>query len=315
MALIDDVISYLQDNCDEAASTARQTASRIQNGGVVPLQNISLDYDPNIPVLQEPPKFSDLFPGSDSTNAEVQRLDAEVEKWMDKYFPEINACLRESPEQWLCKIISGSDPFGDSKAILDVLWHEARDRAYRAANAEQQNIAVSFSNRGFSLPPGVSVRLHVEAEQRASQAIADVNRAQTVEMLRVKVDLLKFAEEQAIRLKIGVMNALQSFYVAWVSIPDKDIERARIRAQAQATLYSSLSDYYRVQVQFEELRLRAAQSDVQAKLDVDRNKISAFTSNRSAGALAQATAAFAEQAGAAANAQSALLISSVSGES
>lgn len=307
MATIDSVIAFLQSQAEDALSSARQTASRIQNGGVVPLQNIALDYTPNVPDLAPPPKFSDLFPGSDTTNAEVQRLNAEADAWIDKYFPEINACLRDSPEQWLCKIISGSDPWGDSKAVLDLMWHEARDRAYRTSNTEQRTIDATYSERGFTMPPGVAVRLAVESEQRASQAIADLNRAETERMLQIKVDLLKFAEEQAIRLKLGVMDAMRAFYLAWVSLPDKDIERARVSAQAQASFYGALSSYYNVQVAFENLRLRAAEADVDAALGVDRNKIAAFTSNRSADALAQATRGFADVSASAANAQSALV--------
>lgn len=307
MATIDSVISFLQDNATSALRTARETASRIHGTGVVPLQNIKLDFEPNQPNLPPPPTFSDLFPGTDTSNTEIKRLDAEVDKWIDKYFPEIAACLRDKPEEWLCKIISGSDPWGDSKAVLDLMWHEARDRAYRQANAERRVIDATYSERGFTLPPGVAVRLGVEAEQRASQAVADLNRAQTERMLEIKVDLLKFAEEQAIRLKLGVMEALRAFYLAWVSLPDKDIERARVRAQAQASLYGALSSYYNVQVAFEQLRLRAAEANVDAALGVDRNRIAAYTSNQSASALAQATGAFADVAAANSNAQSALV--------
>ncbi|WNV50615.1 hypothetical protein [Pseudomonas phage Rollin] len=313
MATIDSVVDFLSDTAEDALRTAREVTSRIQGGGVVPLNSISLDFEPNAPVLAPPPTFSDLFPGSDSTATEVQRLDAEVDKWIDKYFPEINACLRDSPEQWLCKIISGSDPFADSKAIMDILWHEARDRAYRTSNSETQTIHATYSERGFTLPVGVAVRLGVESQVRASQAIADVNRTQTTEMLRVKVDLLKFAEEQAIRLKLGVMDALRAFYVAWVSLPDKDIERSRIRAQAQASLYGALSSYYNVQLGFEQLRLRAAEADVDAQLGVDRNKIAAYQGNQSAGALADAVRGFTDVTSSAASAQSALIVSTVEG--
>jgi len=313
MTTIDSVLDFLRDTAEDALRSARETTSRIQGGGVLPLNKITLDYEADTPKLAPPPTFSDLFPGSDSSAAEVQRLDAEVDKWIDKYFPEINACLRDAPEEWLCKIITGSDPFADSKAILDVLWHEARDRAYRASNAEVQTIHATYSERGFTLPAGVAVRLGVEAQVRAAQTIADVNRTQSVEMLKVKVDLLKFAEEQAIRLKLGVMDALRAFYVAWVSLPDKDIERARVRAQAQSSLYSALSSYYNVQLGFEQLRLRAAEADVEAQLGVDRNKIAAYQSNQSASALADAVRGFTDVTSSAASAQSALIVSTVEG--
>ena len=313
MAGIDDIISFLRDTAEDSLSTAREVTSRIGGVGVVPINSIDLDYDPEKPVLGPPPTFSDLFPGSDSSAAEVQRLDAEVEKWIDKYFPEINACLRDAPEQWLCKIISGSDPFADSKPIMDILWHEARDRAYRTSSTETRTLHATYSERGFTLPNGVAVRLGVESQVRASQLIADVNRTQTTEMLKVKVDLLKFAEEQAIRLKLGVMDALRAFYVTWATLPDKDIERARVRAQAQASLYGALSSYYNVQLGFEQLRLRAAEADVEAQLGVDRNKIAAYAGNQSAGALADAVRGFTDVSASSVNAQSALIVSTVQG--
>ena len=313
MATIDQIIANLQDTVDDALVTARSTTSRISTGGVVTTQSLDLEFEPNVPTLQPPPQFSDLFPGTDSTSSEVQRLDAEVEKWLDKYFPEINACLRDKPEQWLCKIISGSDPFADSQHVVDLLWHQARDRAYRAATSEARTIHATYSERGFSLPPGVAVRLVVEAEQRASQAAADVNREQTGRMMELKVDLLKFAEEQAVRLKLGIMDALRAFYVTWSTIPDKDIERARVRAQAQASLYGALSSYYNVQVAFEQLRLRAAEAGVETQLNIDRNKIAAFSANRSPDALATAVRGFTDVASSASNATSALVVQSIGG--
>ncbi|WP_167141263.1 hypothetical protein [Pseudomonas sp. OTU750018] len=306
MANQDQVVAFLQDNVGDVLRTARETASRIQNGGLVPLQGVSLNYEANIPVLAPPPKFSDLFPGADGTSAELQRLDSETDKWFERYFPEFSVLQNDSPEAWACKILSGSDPYADSKAVLDLLWHEARDRAYRVGASERRSIDASFAERGFPLPPGVAVRLGVEAEQRATQAIADINRQQTGRMLELKVELIKFAEEQAVRLKLGVMDALRAFYTTWVSLPDKDIERARVQAQAQASLYGALSSYYNVQLGFEGLRLRAAEADVEAALGIDRNKIAAFTSNRSASALSDTVRGFTEVASSGLNAQSAL---------
>lgn len=307
MASVEDAVTRLQGTVESTLRSARETASRI-TGSVVPdLLAHAFDFQVDKPNLAPPPTMSDLFPGVDQTNSELIRLDAETEKWLGKYFPELTACLRDKPEQWLCKIISGSDPFGDSTAVVDALWHEARDRAYRAASTETRSILATFAERGFSLPPGVAVRLVTEAEQRAGQAIADVNRSETARMAELKLDLLKFAEEQAIRLKLGVMDTLRAFYVSWLSIPDKDIERARIRAQAQASLYQALSSYYNVELGFEQLRLRAAETGIDAAMGIDRNKIAAFSSNRPAEALAQAVRGFTDVASSASNAGSALV--------
>lgn len=46
------------------------------------------------------------------------------------------------------------------------------------------------------------------------------------------------------------MSALADFYRMWITVPDKDIERAKVKAQAQASLYSALSSYYNVEISF-----------------------------------------------------------------
>lgn len=307
MSVLDSALDFLRNQSTNALTLAKETTSRIHSYSLAPITDVKLEYTPDFPTLAPPPTMSDLFVGVDGTNAELQRLDAETEKWITKYFPELAGCLRDKPEEWLCKIISGSDPFADSKYVIDLIWNEARDRAYRAATTETATIHALYSERGFSLPPGVAVRLTTEAEQRASQAISDVNRAESIKAADLKVGLLKFAEEQAIRLKLGIMDSLRAFYIAWNTMPDKETDRARVRAQAQSSLYGALSSYYNVELGFEQLRLKAAEAEVQAVLDVDKNKIAAFSGNRAADALAQAVKGFAEVSASAANAQSTLM--------
>ncbi|MCZ4321465.1 hypothetical protein [Pseudomonas anguilliseptica] len=313
MSNYESAADFLQGHAEEALERAATLANRISVGGFIPLNNFDLDYEQQKPAMAPPPQFSDLFPGADTSSAEVIRLNGEVEKWIEKYFPEMNGPLRESPDQWACKIITGSDPYGDSKAVIDLIWHEARDRAYRAANTETRTLAAVFSERGFQLPPGALVQMTEASEVRASQAIADVNRAESIKMAEIKVDLVKFAEEQAIRLKLGLMDSLRAFYMAWIALPDKDIERARVRAQAQASLYGALSSYYNVELGFEQLRLRAAETDLETKIGLDRNKIAAFAATRSHDALASASRGFADVSSAAANAQSSLAAEITSG--
>ena len=304
--------NFLREHAEDAMRSARETASRI-HGSAVPLTGAAMEFTLEKPALTKPPEFSDLFPGADSTSAEVIRLNGEVEKWIDKYFPELPGSLRSDPEQWAHKIITGTDPFGDSKAVIDALWHEARDRAQRDAGSARRTLEATFSERGFSLPPGALVRLSADAEREASQAIANVNRTETAKMAELKVDLIKFAEETAVRLKLGIMDSLRAFYMAWISLPDKDIERSRVHAQAQASLYGALSSYHNVQLGFEQLRLRAVEATVQASNDGDRNKIAAYTNSQSAGALANAVRGFSDISAASANAQSSLVAEITSG--
>lgn len=302
---IDKSIEFLQSHATSALSTAVGLANRIATYTPGP-SNISFAYTPNKPNLQPPPSFGDLLP-SNTAPASIRYLDAEVDKWLGKFFPELSASLRSTPEEWLAGIITGASPLGLSKEHFDSVWHEGRDRAYRAAGTEQATIRAEFSERGFDLPPGALVATLNASEIRASEAIADINRQQNLRNAEIKLDLLKFAEEQAIVLKRGIMGEIASFYGRWIELMNRDVEVARTKAQAYASLSSALSSYYNVELGFEELRLRAAQGRLE--VGVQRTRAAQLEGEVRASqnsSLAQAARAIGDISGAAANAQSSL---------
>lgn len=305
MAMIDDNINNLFDLAQNALSIANGRANSI---GLTSYNAPSskLDYTPGALNLEKPLALGD-FLSPDTSAATVKYLNGEAEKWLDKFFPEIQACLRTAPEEWLCGIITGQKPFGLSKEVFEAVWHESRDREYRARNSEVRQLHAEFSSRGFSLPVGAHVAAISQAEERASDAISQVNRAQTVKDAEIKLDLLKFAEEQAIKLKLGVLNAMADFYRMWIELPNKEIEANRTKTQAYASFQSALSSYYNVQLGFEELRLRAAEVRMNGKLDVTKLNASMVGADGRNAALGVAADAFGKVAASAASAASTLV--------
>ena len=245
MATIDSLLDALRDQAASALFTARATTSRISNNAPVGVRNHNLDYTFRKPTLAPPPGFGDLLPG-DTTGDTIQFLDSEAEKWLDKFFPEIQACLRTTPEEWLCGILTGQKPFGLDKAIFDLVWHNSRDREYKARNTEVRQIYNRFSNRGFTLPPGALVAATAQAEERASDAIAEVNRAQTLRDAEIKLDLMKFAEEQADEFGVvtqpAVMLATRGGYVNRAGIPGTEAGQTWASWDSGAT-WSKIADY------------------------------------------------------------------------
>lgn len=288
---------FLQDVATQALQSANNNASRIYSlPPQIALREPNFQVDLTKPNIGPPPSFGDLF-GPDDTDPTIKYMNQQADEWIAKYFPEINACLKTLPEEWLCGIISGVKPFGQSKDYFELVWHQARDRAYRTRASEQKTIAAQYSARGFSLPPGAMVDQMAQAEDRANDTILDVNRDQALKDADIKLDLLKFAEEQAIRLKLGVMQALADFYRQWISVSDQDIRSAAVRAQAQAALYGALSSYYGVEIAFEQLILRAAETDASIDIDVDRNRLTKQGNFApTASALGTAVSAFANTA-------------------
>lgn len=291
----EDTTAFLQSQATNALNQATNNASRIYSlPPKQPLREPDFDVTLTKPLLDAPPKLSDLFTEGDTTQTNLVWLDSQADEWLTKYFPEVNGCLKTQPEETLCAIIGGTRPFGISSTVFEMVWNQARDRAYRTSNSERNTLEAEFSSRGFTMPTGALVDLIAQSERKATDVILDVNRDQALKDAEIKVELLKVALELATRIKLGVMSALADFYRMWLSLPDKDIERARIRAGAMSAFYSALSSYYNVEIAFQELTLKAAQTEAGIDIDVDRNRLqheSHFGSTASA--LGTAVSAFA----------------------
>lgn len=303
----DETTAFLESHADRALRDANNFARRISNQPKPDLSDPRVNVDLKKPNLQQPPKFSDLFPDADGTSEEVSRLNGMVDEWISDYFPSINDCFRTVPDEWLCNIISGKNPFGLHESVFEAVWHQARDQQERTMRSEEASLRANFSERGFSLPPGAYVAAVDQSRERASEAIQEVVRQEAIRNEEIKLQLLQFAVEQATRYKLGIMSSLSDFYRTWVTIPNQEIERARVRAQAYSSLYSALSTYYNVEVAFEDLRLKAAGADVDAQLGADRNKVALYGANTASGALAQAVRGFASVSAEAASAAGSLI--------
>jgi hypothetical protein len=294
---------HASDALREASNAARRISAQMPPAMSYPRPNVGL----NKPAIEPPLKFSDLFPDADGTAEEVERLDDEVNGWLKEYFPSITDSLKDVPDEWLSNIISGDNPFGLHESVFEAVWHNSRDREERGLRSERASLAAEYSARGFSIPPGAMVAALDKASQRASEAVQEVNRTETIRNEEVKLQLLQFAVQEASRYKMAIMSSLAEFYRVWVTIPDKDIERVRVRAQAYSSLYSALSTYYNVEISFEELRLRAETGDVDAQLATDRNKVALFAANGAASALGSAVRGFSDISAGAANAAGSLV--------
>lgn len=310
-ATIDANIAQLFEFANTALSDARAASGRI-NTFIPSIDKANLDFTPAAVAMDKPAALTD-FLQMDSSPSTLAFINGETEELITKYFPEIQAgALAHAPEQWLVGIITGQQPFGLSQEVFEAVWHQSRDREYRARNSAVAQIRSEFSARGFSLPPGAMVQAVMRAEEQASDAIGQVNREQTVRNAEIKLDLLKFAEEQAIRLKLGIFQAIADYYRLLMDLPNKDIEATRAKVAAYASLNDAMSQYYRVQLGFEELRLQAANLRMNGKLNESRVRIAALDGSRN-GALGQAVNAFADIAASAAGSASTLTASIVTG--
>jgi hypothetical protein len=285
--------SQLFSNASRAISLASGSAGRITASSKPSLSTVGLSYTANSQSLSfqgntptfsyspgtlsagEAPKFSDLFEGADNSNALIAELNSTVDQWFAKFFPSINGSFQNLTEDWCAAVIGGTQPFGMAGTVFEMVWHKARDRAYRTASSEQRQLEAAFSLRGFSLPAGALADALSQSEQNATSAILDVSRDQAIKDAEIKADLLKHATSIASQLKLGVLSASADYFRAIYSVHGTAIEKAKIQAQLYNAYYGALSSYANVEVSIEELRLRAAQAQANVALSGQELKLRA----------------------------------------
>lgn len=271
-----DTTAKLFANAQTATSLASLSAGRIGSNAKPALANPALNYTVGPKNFGNAPQFSDLFTGSDSTDTTTAELNAQVDAWLEKYFPSINGAFKNVPEDYLLGVISGVTPFGTDKTVFDMVWQQSRDRAYATTRSEQRQLEASFSGRGFSLPPGALIDALAQSEARATAVVLDTVREQAIKQADIKVQILSQAVEIASQLKLGILNASADYFRSYFSVYSLSNETARIRAQAYQAYYEALSNFYGAEVSWEGLRLQAASETASITLGSDRNKIGLY---------------------------------------
>lgn len=308
-----DSSAFLQTFARDALSRASNLSGRIGSFNPAP-SNIDFSYTLNKPSTVMPPAIGDML-DDDKKNENAGFINEQVDALVSKYFPNLTSAFASQPEAWAIGILSGNSPFGASRNVFDTAWHEGRDRAYRTAETEKAQILSESTLRGFTLPNGATVSAMQSAEVRASEAIAEINRVQVEKDSEIKLELIKFASSTAAQIKSSMMQTLSGFYGQWGDVLRSSHESSKVRTQAYAALTSALSSYYNVELGFEELRLKAAQSksgaqEAKAKIGAQEGQVK----TAQYASLASATKAFADAAGSAANAQGSLQAELYSGQ-
>lgn len=299
---IDTTNSQLFALAQQAISYASGSAGRINVVGKPTLKETPFSYAVGNIKLQEPPKFSDLFGGTDNAASNISSLNGEVEQWFATYFPSITSGFRNVPEDYLIGVISGVTPFGTASTIFDMVWQQARDRAGRTVRSERATLSAAFSARGFSLPPGALVDQLAQSERRGTDAVLDVNREQALKDADIKNQILQQAVQLSTQLKLGIMNSAADMLRAYTSLYQLDSQSAQIKASAYRAFYDALGSYYQVEIGMEQLKLRAAETKAGVDGEIDQHRIQNYAADSTGTAHAGAARAFGDIAGKAASA-------------
>ncbi|MGH8419975.1 MAG: hypothetical protein ACRER8_22280 [Pseudomonas sp.] len=299
---IADTTNELFSLAQQALGYASGSAGRINVSAKPTLKETPFSYTVGNLKLQEPPKFSDLFGGTDNAAVNIASVNGDVAAWLETYFPSINGSFKDVPEDYLVSVIGGVKPFGAEQTIFDSVWQQSQSRAERTVRSERATLSAGFSSRGFTLPAGALQAIDAQSEIRVVNAVLDVNREQAVKNADIRNQILQQAVQLSTQLKLGILNTAADLFRAYTTLYQLDSQSAQIKASAYQSFYSALSSYHSVEVNMEQLKLRAAETKAGVDGGIDKNRISNYAANSTGKAHAKAANAFASIANGAAGA-------------
>lgn len=183
--------------------------------------------------------FEQFFTGDEDTPDDViARANTQVAAWVDAYFPALKECFQNVPESWVCDVISGVRPLGNSETAIEVAWRVAKANQHRDTQSARKTLYAEFASRGFSIPPGAMVAAMERLHERSMDLSSAANRDAALKDVDIQVQLLQTAVDVAARLKQGMLGIMADYFRVISSLSNDaaqyGIEKARIKAQADA---------------------------------------------------------------------------------
>ncbi len=228
--------------------------------------------------------FADLDP----------KLTDDINDFLDDWFPDFAACLKTTLDTWICDTVQNGAT-GIPAAVENAIWQRSRERELQDAYRQESEATAEFASRGFSLPAGVLnaqiQRIRQDAANKASTHSRDV----AIKQAEIQIETIKFAVEQGIRLRLGIVTALIDFMRAKLGLYSLIKERAVSLVEAKRSLWQGAAAYYQALIGAAELQLKY--DDIRIDSVLRNNQIVAEFSAANTQSRVQAAIAAAEAMG------------------
>lgn len=193
----------------------------------------------------------------------VDLLETKYADFFASHFPNETAGY-EAAEQWLLDALQNPDA-GIPLAVQDKIFEADRSRILNDASRAGDALLATFASRRFPLPPGAAVAGVIDIQQKAQAAVAESSQKLAI----LSVEMQKFNIEKLLALRQSAISAAVEYVKALASGPDMASRVIRTGYDAQSKLISSAADFYRAEIQAEELSSKVRQFNSSSKLDAD----------------------------------------------
>lgn len=266
------VETIIADNRAAASDAAAQAVTYSNSAQTASQASLAFANLPNIdePAVEIPPFIN---PDEDLGNAwRIELANAfadlnpkiadDVEDFVDQWFPA--PCVQTSTDAWICDTIAGG--LGLPVSVENAMWQRARENEVTDQLRREGEAVISFVGRGFAMPSGVLTSQLTVIRQETANKISSLNRDIIIKSAEIRIETVRFAVEQGIRLRLGLITALIDFIRARIALYDLMRSRAVSYTEAKRALWQGAAAYYQALLSLEELKLRRDIADIEFTL-------------------------------------------------
>ena len=180
-------------------------------------------------VIQQIQAYMNGYPlGTEYANALVQGMQ---EAWLARFFP---AAVQNGVDTLLQSVTQTLV----SEAMQEIIWSRARAQVLRQSQAWEDEVVTEWAGRGFTLPPGILANQIQQKNQEYNHQIAELAAKEAEKALDIQVDGIKFAADVAVRLKTGLLNAMNGYIGEYSRVAGEEMQHNAAILQSRNSLYS-----------------------------------------------------------------------------
>jgi hypothetical protein len=278
-------VEQIIDNAQTAANTAQEKAisyadaAKTAANSALSLGSVHTPDEPNVTVLPFTPTedLSTLFSGAvgDFDNEFETDFTNQANTFLSTWFPNFAACLKEQVDGWICNTIQNGGT-GIPAAVENQIWERSRNKETKEATRLKSEAQEAFASRGFSLPSGVLYAQLAMIDQAASDKISTHARDVAIKQVDIEIENIRFAVDQGVRLRLGVVQALIGYLNAFLQVPQIATDRAKTQSELKRRLWEASAAYYRALIDAARLVLDYDKLRVERDLGIQAHEVEEF---------------------------------------
>jgi len=163
------------------------------------------------------------------------------------YETPYSSTLLDQIKAKVSEVLSGGS--GLTPPIEAQIWERARERENATAKQATEQAAIEFSNRGFSIPPGLLTARLAEIQQANQTAVNTLSREQAIKSLDIQLEQLRTFVQYGVQLESVLMDMAQRSV-------QRAFEAARFTHEAAIQIYDARVRMFNAQLQAYEVQAR-----------------------------------------------------------